>query len=64
MHKYLFAERKGMKITQKEVAEAIQMDLSTYGRKERGESQFDLDEAVAIARFLGKSLEELFPEFF
>lgn len=58
------AERKSLDITQKEISDAIDMKFSTYGRKERGDSQFDLSEAISIARYLGKTLEELFPEFF
>lgn len=64
MHKYLMAERKALGLKQKDVADAISMNESTYGRKERGDSQFELSEAIAIARYMNKTLEELFPEFF
>lgn len=64
MHKTLFVERKDKGVTQKEVAEAIGMKLSTYGRKERGEQQFDLSEAAKISRFLKIPIDILFPEFF
>lgn len=64
MHKTLMAERKAKGITQEEVAKAIGMKKATYGRKERGESQFDLQEAAEIAKALNMKIDELFPDFF
>lgn len=64
MHKTLMAERRDKKITQEEVASAIGMNKATYGRKERGESYFDLQEASEIAKYMGMPIDKLFPEFF
>lgn len=64
MHKNLFAERRALKKTQKEVAEFLGMSRETYARKERGTYQFDLDEASKISVYLNVPLNELFPEFF
>lgn len=64
MHKNLFAERRALNKTQQDVAKALGISKETYARKERGSHQFDLDEASKISKYLGVSLDKLFPEFF
>ncbi|TWK08626.1 hypothetical protein CHCC20442_4339 [Bacillus licheniformis] len=64
MHKELMAERKSRKITQEEIANAIGIAPGSYGRKERGERSFELEEAADISKFLKVPIDKLFPEFF
>ncbi|MED0689927.1 helix-turn-helix transcriptional regulator [Bacillus licheniformis] len=64
MHKELMAERRARKITQKEIADAIGMATESYGRKERGQRSFELEEAADISKFLKVPIDKLFPEFF
>lgn len=64
MHKTLMAERRDKKITQKEIAKAIGISAAQYSRKERGDYQFDLQEASEISKFMKMPIDKLFPEFF
>lgn len=45
--------------TQAEVAKALFMQLTQYGRYERGERELPLNVAVAIAKYYGVSLDYL-----
>lgn len=47
-------------LTQKEFAELINMPLSTYRKKERGETNFTLEEAYLIANAASKTVDEIF----
>lgn len=47
-------------LTQEELAKLIKMPISTYRRKENGESSITLDEAFKISKILGKNIEEIF----
>ncbi|WP_418223530.1 helix-turn-helix transcriptional regulator [Clostridium isatidis] len=47
-------------LTQEELAKLIKMPISTYRRKENGESPITLDEAFKISKILGKNVEEIF----
>ncbi|MBC2368134.1 helix-turn-helix transcriptional regulator [Listeria booriae] len=64
MHKTLLGERKERKLTQDQLAKAVGMKTSYYARRERGEQQFDLNEAKQIADELSISVADLFPEIF
>lgn len=52
--------RVELDLTQKEFAKLIDMPLSTYRKKEKGESNFTIEEAFTIARAVSKSIDEIF----
>ena len=52
--------RVDLDLTQKEFAKLIDMPLSTYRKKEKGESNFTIEEAYTIASATSKSIDEIF----
>ena len=52
--------RVELDLTQKEFAKLIDMPLSTYRKKEKGESNFTIEEAYTIASATSKSIDEIF----
>lgn len=62
------SELKGLRVAKKasqmDVAQAIEKSLDSYSKKERGDVMFTLDEAAAIAVFLGMSYEQFDAIFF
>jgi DNA-binding XRE family transcriptional regulator len=52
--------RAELNVTQEKFAKLIEMPLSTYRKKEKGESPISLDEAYLIASMSNKSVEEIF----
>lgn len=52
--------RAELDATQQEFAKLIQMPLSTYRKKERGETSITIEEAYSIAQATNKSVEEIF----
>ena len=52
--------RGELDLTQKEFAKLIDMPLSTYRKKERGETYFTIEEAYTIANAVSKSIDEIF----
>lgn len=64
MHKVLLGERKAKNMTQEEVAKLLGISKSSYARRERGNAQFDLDEAKRLSEILDIKVQDLFPEFF
>ena len=52
--------RVELDLTQKEFAKLIDMPLSTYRKKEKGESNFTIEEAYTIASVTSKSIDEIF----
>ena len=52
--------RAELDVTQEKFAELINMPLSTYRKKEKGESPFTLKEAYSIAKACNKSVDEIF----
>lgn len=52
--------RAELNVTQEKFAKLISMPLSTYRKKEAGESPFTLDEAYLIAKISNKSVDEIF----
>lgn len=54
--------RAELDISQEKFAELINMPVSTYRKKEKGESQFTLNEAYHIAKTCNKSVDEIFFE--
>lgn len=55
---------KGLRVeknlTQEQLAEKIQMPISTYRKKENGESPIKLEEAYAISKALNTCLDTIF----
>lgn len=52
--------RKYHELTQEDMAEIIGVDVRTYHKKEKGITQFKLDEMVKISRRLNKTIDEIF----
>jgi transcriptional regulator with XRE-family HTH domain len=55
------SHRKDMGISQAVLAEAIDCEVTTIGRYERGEYAPDGEQLVKIAQFFGISIMDLFP---
>ncbi|WP_404989327.1 helix-turn-helix transcriptional regulator [Clostridium culturomicium] len=47
-------------VTQKEFAKLINLPVSTYRKKENGESKLSLEEALLISKIANKSVDEIF----
>lgn len=61
--KNLRAVRRSRDITGKDMKELLgYKSNATYYKKEGGSCRFTVEEALTIARYLGKSVEELFEE--
>jgi len=56
----LIAWRKYNGLTQKDMADKLGISWRTYANKERGFTQFKLEEMFAIAKILNKTLDEVF----
>ena len=52
--------RVELDLTQKDFAKLIDMPLSTYRKKEKGETNFTIEEAYTIANAVSKSIDEIF----
>lgn len=52
--------RKYHELTQEDMAKLIGVDVRTYSNKEKGISQFKLNEMVIISRQFKKSIEDIF----
>lgn len=52
--------RAELDVNQEKFAELINMPVSTYRKKENGESKFTLNEAYCIAKVCNKSVDEIF----
>ena len=46
--------------TQEKLANTVNIPISTYRKKESGESPFKLEEAYEISKVLGKEIESIF----
>lgn len=60
MQNKLIGIRKGKLITQQQMADALDIDLRTYQAKERGESQFKLNEMFGIAQLFNMKIDDIF----
>ena len=60
MQSKLISLRKYLNYTQKDIATYLGIDLRTYINKERGDSQFKINEMFAIAQKFGKEINEIF----
>lgn len=54
-------KRKKLNLTQKEIADKLQIDEATYRRYELGRSEPRARRCIAIAKVLKTTVEELFP---
>ena len=52
--------RKGMRMKQQEVADAVQVCKTTYANYELGRRTMPVDVAIRVARLLNSTVEELF----
>ena len=52
--------RVELDLTQKDFAKLIDMPLSTYRKKEKGETNFTIEEAYTIANAVSKTIDEIF----
>lgn len=52
--------RVELDLTQKDFAKLIDMPLSTYRKKEKGETNFTIEEAYTIANSVSKTIDEIF----
>lgn len=60
MQDKLVSIRRGKMLTQSDMAKVIDVDLRTYQAKERGETQFKLNEMFAISDFFNMTIEDIF----
>ena len=64
MHMNLYKYRKDAGLTQTDLGKAIGVTPQQYGKRERGEMSITLEEASIFAKELGKTVTEVFPEYF
>lgn len=60
MHYKLYVARKENKLKQKDVARKLDIHSVTYSRKETGEKEFTLSEALILAEMFDTTVDELF----
>ncbi len=54
------AKRVENKLNQLDLANLLEIDISTYSRKENGIYRFTISEALTLAKYLNSTVEELF----
>lgn len=52
--------RKKAGMSQKQMAEYLNISEDTYGKKERGQLQFNMSEMFAIAELFNQTLDDIF----
>lgn len=60
MQEKLFLLRRRKGYSQKDMAEYLGINETTYNRKERGRAEFTSDEMFAIKHLFGCNLEDIF----
>ena len=60
MQEKLIGLRRGRFITQQTMADKLNIDLRTYQSKERGDTQFKLNEIFAISEILSLPIQDIF----
>ena len=60
MNRKLRAARVEIGLTQAQLAKLIDMPASTYQKKEQGQTEFTIKEAIKIAEILNKSIYDIF----
>ena len=56
----LYEARKRAKLSQQEVADTLGISRNSYGQKERGDVNFQLEEMFALSELLNRNLDDLF----
>lgn len=56
----LKAARVAQGLYQQDIAEYLEISTESYSKRERGEIEFKLKEAVAISKLLGQPIEKIF----
>jgi DNA-binding XRE family transcriptional regulator len=62
LNKALREKRKTLGFTQQQMADAIDMEMQTYTKKERGLRRTTIQEGKRMARVLGCTVEDITPE--
>ena len=60
MFEQLKRARRGAGFTQAQLGKELGLTMAGYRQKETGLRKMSIDEAVSIAKILGKSLDEVF----
>lgn len=60
VHNKLKAKRVELNLTQIEISKLLNMEVATYSRKEKGLTQFRLDEVQRLLDILGCKFEDIF----
>ena len=56
----LYDARKQAKLSQQDAADILGISRISYGRKERGDAPFNLEEMFTLSELLSISLDDLF----
>jgi putative transcriptional regulator len=56
----LYGLRKEKKLSQKEMAERLDLSVASYRARETGVTDFKLSEMVVLSKFFGKTMEDIF----
>lgn len=57
---YALRKSKEVDMTQQDLASLLNIKAETYGKKERSEAKFDIDEMFILANYFNKDISELF----
>lgn len=60
MHYKLYVARKENRLKQIDIARKLDIHSVTYSRKETGEKEFTLSEALSLAEMFNTTVDELF----
>ncbi len=60
MNRKLKAARVENGLTQIQLANLLEMPISTYRKKETGQTEFTISEAIKVSKILNKKIEEIF----
>lgn len=60
MQIYLYKLRKEKNLTQKELAQKMNISEISYRNKEKGKNEFTQDEMFWLSRFFGQPMEKIF----
>lgn len=52
--------RKESNLSQRQMAELLNISENSYGMKERGNKQFTSDEMFSLSKYFGKPLDQIF----
>jgi putative transcriptional regulator len=60
MQEKLLILRKRRNLTQKDMAKYLDVTVSTYARKERGQSEFNMTEMFALRKLFNRKVDDIF----